>query len=297
MRTEWPNEMPAHPPAANEGPPREVQEERATPPPVASSFTATRLVLAAAVVAVGVLLIGLTLDSLVPSSTGASDAEVSTEVAGAIETAPAPEVSIDDALSIERGEVLVPAAVEHLTVVQVFVSTCEERRTGSGVVVSDDLLLTAAHVVGDAGLVRVDHRGVTVTGEVLGVAGDGRDLALVRLDAPMAAPLAVAPRPAVDEPITLVGHPDGGPRTVLVGDAADVAPIVRDLAGGGDILGVDVAISAGISGGAAVDAAGDLVGIVVAKEEATDTALVLVLADLVSLSSMALAPGECDGSA
>jgi S1-C subfamily serine protease len=69
------------------------------------------------------------------------------------------------------------------------------------------------------------------------------------------------------------------------------------LAGGGQIVGVDVGIEAGISGGPAVDETGTVVGIVVAKEVVTDTALVVATPDIASLGSAGLVPGECIGSA
>lgn len=262
---------------------------------VATSLSRTRLLAAATVISLGLLAVGVAAASMVPPGSGAAAPARPATVAGAVEVAPPPE--IDDAVAVERNGALVPAPVEHLTVVQVSVSTCGARSTGSGVVVADGLLLTAAHVVGDASLVRIDHRDTTVTGEVVGVLGDGRDVALVRVDAPMDAPLPVADRPVVGDAVTLVGHPDGGPRTVRVGEAAAVAPVVAMLAGGGDILGVDVAIAAGFSGGAAIDAAGDLIGLVVASEEKTGTALVVALPELATIESAGLVPGECPAGA
>lgn len=104
---------------------------------------------------------------------------VRTEVAGAV---------------VERTNAADPAPTGHLVVVTVAATSCGVRSVGSGVLVDDDLLVTAAHVVGDAGLVRIDHDGQVLTGEVLGVLADGRDLALIELDASMARPLrSVAP--------------------------------------------------------------------------------------------------------
>lgn len=277
------------------------RQERERDPglPIASSLTGRRLLAAATVVCLGVLTIGVAVASMLPPPTEAAEAvepvDPGPQVAGAVEEAPATD--IDDAVTVERNGPLVPAPVEHLTVAQVSVSTCGIRSVGSGVIVAPNLLLTAAHVVGDAALVRVDASGVTVTGEVLGVLGDGRDVALVRVDAPMDAPLPAADRPEPGAPVTLVGHIDGGPRAVLVGAATEVAPVVATLAGGGDILGVDVSIRAGISGGIAVDADGEVIGIVVAKEEATDTALVVALPELATIHNAGLVPGECQASA
>ena len=109
------------------------------------------------------------------------------------------------------------ADASHLVVVQVAATACGERSNGSAVLVDHDLLVTAAHVVGDAGLVRIDHGSQVLTGEVLGVLGDGRDLALIELDASMVQPLPAAAVPATGEPITFVGHPESGARAEIVG--------------------------------------------------------------------------------
>jgi hypothetical protein len=267
----------------------------------ASSWNGHRLLATALVVAIAALVGGTAAASLFTSDTVAAGngSAGDTAVAGAVEFAPGAEVEteIGDAVAAVREGPFVPAPTEHLTVVQVSVSVCGARSTGSGVVVADGLLLTAAHVVGDAELVRIDQGAISVTGEVLGVLGDGRDLALIAVDAPMSEPLVAADLPAVGAPLTLAGHPDGGPRTDLVGARVEVAPIVATLAGGGDVAGVDVTISGGISGGPAVDEFGTIVGVVVAKEVATDTALVVATPDLASLRNAALVPGTCRASA
>lgn len=270
-----------------------------------TSWNGRRLVASALVVVLGLLGLGVGIAGLVTPATVAADDAAVADVAGAVEIAPeterapqsAPETELGDAVASRREGPFEPAPTAHLTVVHVSVSVCGARSTGSGVVVADGLLLTAAHVVGDATLVRIDQGGITVTGEVLGVLGDGRDLALVAVDAPMAEPIVPAAAPTVGAPLTLVGFPDGGPRTTAVGATIEVAPQVAQLAGGGEIVGVDVHIDAGISGGPAVDEDGTMIGIVVAKEVASDTALVVATPDLGSLESAALVPGTCLGSA
>ena len=263
-----------------------------------TSWNGRRLMGSAVVVAIALLAVGTSAARLFTPDRVAAESGP-TQVAGAVELAPddGPETEIGDAVASVREGPFEPAPTEHLTVVHVSVSVCGARSTGSGIVVSDGLLVTAAHVVGDATLVRIDQGGITVTGEVLGVLADERDLALVAVDAPMASPLAVAPAPSIGSPVTLVGYPDGGPRVVAVGGRVDLAPAVARLAGGGEIVGVDVGIDAGISGGPAVDETGTVVGIVVAKEVATDTALVVATPDLASLGAAGLGPGTCLGSA
>jgi Trypsin-like peptidase domain len=263
------------------------------------SWTTQRLLGSGVVVAVVALVVGTGLGRLLAPSTVAASGVVATEVAGAIEVpgTPAPETEIADAASLRRNGPSEPAPTGQLVVVQVSVSACDARSLGSGVVVADGLLLTAAHVVGDAGLVRIDYRGVTVTGEVLGVLGDGRDVALVAVDAPVSTPVAVGSVPEPGESLTLVGHNGGGILSAAVGPIVELAPVVEAGGGAGEIIGVDVPIDAGISGGPAVDATGAIVGLVVAKETSTDTALVVALPDLAAIGSAGLVPGECPETA
>ncbi len=236
---------------------------------------------------------------LIPGSADAS-APPATEIAGVTEFAgpsePPPETEIGEAAAARREGSFVPASSSHLTVVHVSVSACGDRSIGSGVVVADGLILTAAHIVGDAALVRIDVGQITITGEVVGVLGDGRDVALVAVDAPMDVPLVAATAPALGDAITLVGHPAGGPRTTSVGPRVDIAPVVAEILDG-EILGVDASVSRGMSGGPAINSAGDIVGLLVAKEGAGDMALVVALPDLGSIESQALVPGSCQGSA
>ncbi len=275
------------------------------PGPRAGSWTSLRLIGAGAVVAVVALALGIALGRLLAPSTVAASGAVPAEVTGVVIAGPdvhrpatdPPRTEIADAVSLRRNGSSEPAPTDQLVVVQVSVSACDARSLGSGVVVADGLLLTAAHVVGNAGLVRIDYRGVTVTGEVLGVLGDGRDVALVALDAPLAGPVAVGAVPEPGRPLTLVGHSGGGILSTAVGPVVELAPAVEAGGGSGEIVGVDVSIDAGISGGPAVDSTGAIVGLVVAKETSTDTALIVALPDLSTIGSADVVPGTCPETA
>ena len=244
-----------------------------------------------AVMGVSALVLGVGLARLTSGAASLGAAPV----AAAPETVPV-ETEIGDAVVATRRGPFQPAPVEHLMVVQVSVTVCGHRSVGTGFLVADGLLLTAAHVVGDAHLVRIDHGGVTVTGEVLGVFADGRDVALIEVDAPLAEMIVPRPAPAVGEPMTMVGRPDGGPRALSVGARVDLAPAVAATVAG-ETIGVAASVGVGFSGGPAVDAAGSLVGIVVATETATDTALVTPLADLGRFGEMAVVAGRCSTDA
>lgn len=209
----------------------------------------------------------------------AVDQAVPTRVAGAVETnePPAP---------------LTPHSVDHLAVVRVSVTRCGERVHGSGVLIADGLVVTAGHVVGDAGLVRLDQGAVTVTGEVLGVMADGRDLALVAVDGPLPTPVAAGLVPQAGDAVTVAGHPGGEALATLVGRrvelAASLAAIVR-----GPAFGVSVRTQVGMSGSPAVDEDGRLVGIVIGAETRTGTAIVAAVDDSQELATEVLVPGRC----
>ena len=215
------------------------------------------------------------------ATTDAPAATVETEVLGAVETAPG---------------VLVPAAVDHLVIVSVSVTTCGERAFGTGVLVADDTILTAAHTVGDAGLVRIAYGAQVFTGEVAGVFADRRDLAVITLPAPLADPVQAAPTPADGSGVTIVGFPDGGARSSVVGPVVEVPDLAQRL-WHGPLTAVDASTRPGMSGGPAVDDAGNLVGILVAAQPDTGTAVLAAIDDVAAALTTPLIDGTCQETA
>jgi serine protease Do len=135
---------------------------------------------------------------------------------------------------------------------------------GSGVIIdSSGLVLTSAHVVGDATEVSVVVADTTyLTGRV--VRSDAkRDLALVRLPEGSypAASLSSAQVPSLGAPAIAVGYPLGMP-----GPASVTSGVVSRLVGepelGRTMLQTDAAINLGNSGGPIVDQGGAIIGIV-----------------------------------
>jgi len=248
-----------------------------------SSLRGSQVLVAGLLVALCVLAVGAGAVSL---STARANAESPTTTRGDTTI-----TEVGGAVVERRGD-LRPAPTDGVTVVQVSVTTCGDRSAGSAVLVDDDLLLTAAHVVGDAGLVRVDHRGVVLTGEVLGVFADGRDLALIRVDASMLGPLPGGTVPEAGQAITVVGHPGGGPRTVVVGPRVEVTPLAGRLTAG-ELVAVDASTPPGVSGGPALDPDGNFIGILVATETAIDTGIVVAVDDPSSLADTPLVAATC----
>ena len=242
------------------------------------------LAFAASLVLVGTL-IARQLGPVEPASAGATLSVVPT----AIE----PEIG---SAAVEYAGPLPAADTDDLGVVRISTTTCGERRSGSGVVVADGLVLTAAHVVGDAALVRVDVAGTTATGEVVGVAIDGRDVALVDVDIVAPAPVRTSAALREGEAVTLVGHPEGGPRVELVGPHVVPSAEVAAVAPAG-ALAVTAEVVEGMSGGPAVDAAGALVGVVSGAEVVTGTAFVVPVDPDIDTRPETMVDGTCPTTA
>lgn len=141
---------------------------------------------------------------------------------------------------------------------------------GSGFLVTDALIITAAHVAGDAEWLTV-WAGDGQTARARVVARDiPRDLAIARLDRPLAAahPLdwtAAAPAQPAD-PVWVWGYPEAG---LVLAAGFTQAPTVstgivsaRRLRDGVAYLQVDAAVNGGSSGGPVLDARGRVVGMV-----------------------------------
>jgi serine protease DegQ len=161
----------------------------------------------------------------------------------------------------------IPEIVEQVAPSVVAVQT--EQGEGSGVIWSaDGVIVTNAHVAGEAQQVQVILRtGTELAAEV--VASDVRtDLAILRVDSdglPAATFSETIPR--IGALAVAIGNPLGFENTASAGI---VSGVHRDIPSGGetpalvDLLQTDAAISPGNSGGALVNDAGEVIGINVA---------------------------------
>lgn len=141
---------------------------------------------------------------------------------------------------------------------------CDGRATGSGFLVSDDEVMTAAHVVADATSLSVRLGRDVHTAVVVG-RDAAADLALLRLAEPATGHVfAVAATPArVGEDVAALGYPLGRPLAMTKGTVSAVGRTIevegRSL---GDLLQTDAAINHGNSGGPVVTVGGEVVGVV-----------------------------------
>lgn len=176
---------------------------------------------------------------------------------------------------------------------------CGELRTGSGVVVADDLIVTNRHVVEGAQEVQVstwDGRSVDVA--VSEVATDS-DLGLLRVDGDLP--------PAVDEaeaeleagdPATVAGYPGGEELAVVEGAVLGTADQVLDETE--PVLVIDAEVQPGNSGGPVLSDAGELAGVVFAADLENRTALAIPLSryrELRDGASFSAAPACSDAPA
>jgi serine protease DegQ len=163
----------------------------------------------------------------------------------------------------------VPEVVQEVlpSVVAIIVSTGQGTGGGSGVIWSEDgIIVTNEHVVGQATAVQVVlASGQRVDAEVM--ATDAQtDLAIVRIErAGLPAATFTESLPVVGSLAVAIGSPLGFQNSVSAGIVSGLHRLLPAGPGGGplatDLIQTDAAISPGNSGGALVDAAGEVIGI------------------------------------
>lgn len=144
------------------------------------------------------------------------------------------------------------------------VSVARRGGSGSGVIVrSDGIILTNAHVVGNARVVEIRTAdGRTFDGTVLGRDEDV-DTAVVRVDARNlpAAPLGDSDRLEVGQIAIAIGNPLGLERTVTRGVVSAMNRDPRGIGLAAGLIQTDAAINPGNSGGPLLDSSGRVIGI------------------------------------
>jgi S1-C subfamily serine protease len=161
----------------------------------------------------------------------------------------------------------VPSAV-----VEVEATGCGVRRQASATRLrglDGDLLLTNAHVVAGADEVTVHAAGVAVTATVRGTLV-GRDVALLALPHATGADvtaLAVGAAAAPGDAVSVAGFPAGAPDRSA--GTVDSVELRSGYGGTSEVLVVASQAVPGASGGAVLDADGEVVGLVAARDPGT----------------------------
>jgi len=190
---------------------------------------------------------------------------ITTSYSAAVEAASPAVVSIF-VNKIEQQTRQVPVRVDNpnlppIVLAQV-VTNVPTQNLGSGVVVNaDGYVLTNHHVVERATNISVgmpDGRSMPV--KVIG-SDKETDLAVLKLDVWNTATIPIAEKPvAVGDVVLAIGNPFGLDKTVTMGIVSALGRIISPESGE-DFIQTDAAVNSGNSGGALVNAYGELVGI------------------------------------
>ncbi len=159
-------------------------------------------------------------------------------------------------------------------VVRLNVTTCDGEGNGSGFVIAPGLVATAAHVVDGATSIELEPEGgAPVQATVVGSDAD-EDLALVKADSSLDARtlrFATGDGAAIGDDVIALGYPLGLPftatRGAITGDDREVDVEGTSYAG---LFQTDAAVNPGNSGGAIINAKGQVVGVVVAGGDGTE---------------------------
>lgn len=145
--------------------------------------------------------------------------------------------------------------------------TCDGAYTGTGFLIGDNLVMTAAHVVAGSTALEVSVGDESTSASIIG-SNPAQDLALLRIDDRLDGHLFdfSGTQPAVGEEVAALGYPFGAPLTFTSGKVSIVDHTINvgeyTIA---NITQTDTAINPGNSGGPLLTMDGAVAGVVVAK--------------------------------
>jgi len=199
------------------------------------------------------------------ASTASETGAITTSYSAAVEAASPAVVSIFvNKIEQQTRQVLVRTDNPNLppVVPAQVVTNVPTQNLGSGVVVNaDGYVLTNHHVVERATNISVGMPdGRSMPAKVIG-SDKETDLAVLKLDIWNAATIPIAEKPvAVGDVVLAIGNPFGLDKTVTMGIVSALGRIIS-AENGEDFIQTDAAVNSGNSGGALVNAYGELVGI------------------------------------
>lgn len=182
------------------------------------------------------------------------------EVAG--DAAPAVRVS-----SIQR--------VARRVTVRVRAMGCGRLGTASAVAVAPRLLVTNRHVVEGADVIEINYWDGTSARATLRSVAVADDLALVRVSLRLPAVARLADDdPEASTSVFVAGYPNGGRQTVRRGQVVEYARL-REPTAASPVMRLSASIMPGNSGGAVLDPAGSLAGVIFGVETETGYGLAI----------------------
>lgn len=157
------------------------------------------------------------------------------------------------------------------SVVTIYVMTSDKgvisRGIGSGIVISADTILTAAHVVSTSVKIKVSFMdGSVIDAEVIAIE-ELTDIAVIKLSEPkpdaVLATIADSSKVKVGQPVFVIGSPIGNVGSLSAGHVSRIATReVPQLSGPLMYVQTDASINSGNSGGGLFNADGHVIGVV-----------------------------------
>ncbi|WDF32183.1 S1C family serine protease [Arthrobacter agilis] len=162
-----------------------------------------------------------------------------------------------------------PTTVEAVRsgVARISVTTCDGGSLGTGFLIDDDLIVTAAHVVEDATAINVAVGDEVTSAQVLGINAPA-DLALLTTTRDLEGYVFsfVEADPALGEEVAALGYPLRADLTFTAGAVSRLNVEIPTAFGTAtDMIQTDAAVNPGNSGGPLITIEGDVAGVVSAK--------------------------------
>ncbi|KQX08100.1 MULTISPECIES: MarP family serine protease [unclassified Leifsonia] len=183
----------------------------------------------------------------------------------------APPASVPPIADLDTASPELSAAAASVVRVSGNAYQCGQSLTGSGFVVSDDRVVTNAHVVAGVDEPVVEAPGEQPRAATVVYFDPAVDLAVLEVDNLDAPPLPLGDVPSVGSAAAVQGYPFGGPFVSLPATVAELSAIPRaDAAGQREVYALSADINQGNSGGPLLSPDGSVIGVVFAKSAAID---------------------------
>jgi S1-C subfamily serine protease len=173
---------------------------------------------------------------------------------------------------------------------------CGFLATGTGFMIDEHTLVTNRHVIADSSNLEVSTYDGQAVNATAARSTTAADIAIIRVDQTLPVAAHLADRdPQTGDAITVVGYPGGGRLTTTSGI---VLGSVQDPLNGsvGTVLGTTAKVEPGSSGSPVLNADGEVVGVIYAKNDVNQSFMipVSVLRDLLAQESLLIPqPKSC----